>query len=103
MNIRSHHYLDCDISFGNFFHVKSDRRNHVLLKLAGCDHIDESSLARILQTDQSQFELFLPEKTANPFQETIDKCEHDVPRWVKLEDEKGENGICYPANTKEQN
>lgn len=52
------------------------RGNHVLWILSAGDDIDEGGLARVLQTDQSQLHLLLPEQGPEPVQHSIDHRQH---------------------------
>ena len=67
---------------GNLFylrdlaHVEADGGDHVLVEVARGDHVDEGRLARVLQPDQGQLHLLLPEQRLEPLQQTVDHGKH---------------------------
>lgn len=68
--------FDGDVAPGDFLEVEADGRDHVLAELARGYHIEEGGLARVLEADQCQFHLFLPEEAFDPVQEPVDEREH---------------------------
>lgn len=71
-------HLDGDVAPCDFFQVEADRGDHVLAELAGGYHIEEGGFAGVLETDEGQFHLFLPEEALDPVQEPVDEREHFV-------------------------
>ena len=60
------HYLDRYVAFGDLFHVETDGRYHVVGELSRGDHVHKCGLAGVLQADQSELELLLPEQAFDP-------------------------------------
>ena len=69
--------LDGDVPLGDLAHVEPHRRNHVLVEVARGDDVDEGRLACMLQADEGQLHLLLPEEGLEPLEQAVYHSKHD--------------------------
>ena len=68
--------LDGDPALADFAHVEAHGGHHVLMEAAGGEHIDQRCLPRVLQPNQAQLHLLVPEQAAQPVQEALPQGGH---------------------------
>ena len=68
--------FDGDVALGNLAHVESHRGDHVFVEVARCDDVDEGGLAGVLQPDEGQLHLLLPEEGLEPLEQAVYHGQH---------------------------